>query len=96
MYVKIHKSEGSVVVAVCDEDLIGKELSSGELFLKVSESFYKGELKDKKGIKEILKDARNVNLVGKECVEIAKEIGLVENEHILMFGDIPYAQCLVL
>ena len=96
MYVKIHRSADSEVVAVCDKELIGKELSSGELYLKVSEIFYKGELKDKKEAKIILKEAKNINLVGKESVGIGVELGLVDKENIIMFKDIPYAQALVL
>jgi len=96
MYVKIHRSSDSEVVAVCDKELIGKELNSGELFLKVSETFYKGELKDKKEVKRILKEAKNINLVGKETVDIGVELGLIDKENIVMFKNIPYAQALVL
>jgi len=96
MYVKIHRSADSEVVAVCDKELIGKELSSGELHLKVSGLFYKGELKDKREVKIILKEAKSINLVGKESVGIGIELGLVDKENVIMFKDIPYAQALVL
>ena len=96
MYVKIHRSADSEVVAVCDKELIGKELNSGELFLKVSETFYKGKLKDKKEVKIILKEAKNLNLVGKESVGLGVELGLIDKENIIMFKNIPYAQALVL
>lgn len=96
MYVKIHRSADSEVVAVCDKELIGKKLTSGELFLKVSETFYKGELKDKNEVKKLLKGAMNINLVGKESVGLGVELGLIDKENIIMFKDIPYAQALVL
>jgi hypothetical protein len=42
MYVKIHKTENKDIVAVCDEDLLGKKFEEKELILDVSEEFYKG------------------------------------------------------
>lgn len=96
MYVKVHRSGDSEVVAICDKDLIGNELNSKGLSLNVSESFYKGELKGKEEVKIILKDARNINLVGKECVGIAELLGLIDKGNIIFFDGIPYAQCLVL
>ena len=46
MYVKIHESEHSEVVAVCDKSLLGRKISNKNMELNISESFYKGELKE--------------------------------------------------
>ena len=39
---KCHSIKGHLVVAICDEDLLGKEIGK-ELKMKVSENFYGGE-----------------------------------------------------
>ena len=41
MYVKIHKKQGSTVVAIADKELIGKRFEEGKLQLEISEYFYK-------------------------------------------------------
>jgi len=92
MYVKIHKSETAKIIAVCDEDLIGKEFEEGNLYLKVSETFFKGEKKNKNEIKKILKDANSANFVGKESVSIAVELGLVDKKNIIKIKGVSHAQ----
>ena len=42
VYCKIHKQQDYHVIAVCDEDILGKTLGKQ----KISEFFYKGELID--------------------------------------------------
>ena len=54
MYVKIHHSGDRVVIAICDEELIGKKISEGALVLNISERFYKGEKKSQEEVKKIL------------------------------------------
>ena len=54
IYVKFHKGS-SVIVAICDSNLIGKTFKEGKLSLNVSEHFYKGELKTEDEVKEIMK-----------------------------------------
>src|SRR3989344_5968310 len=46
-YVKIHDAGYRKIIAVCDMQLIGKNLTNGEIKLDVSERFYKGDLKNK-------------------------------------------------
>ncbi len=92
MYVKIHESEKAKIIAVCDEDLIGKEFEEGNLYIKISESFFKGEKKNKEEVKKILKDANNINFVGKESVSIAIELGFVDKKNVLKIKGVPHAQ----
>ncbi len=42
-YVKVHRSGNDVVVAVCDEELLGRELDLGAFKVRVSAEFYGGE-----------------------------------------------------
>jgi len=92
MYVKIHKSEKSKIIAVCDEDLIGKEFEEGNLYIKVSDNFFKGEKKNKEEVKKILKDANSANFIGKESVSIAVELWLVDEKNVIKIKGVPHAQ----
>lgn len=80
------------VIAVCDKDLIGKTLKDGKLQLVVSEFFYKGELRADAEVKALLKDATNVNLLGKHAVKLALEVGIISTDSILMIKGVPHAQ----
>ena len=55
MLVKIHVMEDKEVISVCDSNLIGKTFTEGELELKVSEQFYKGEEKTEEEVSELMK-----------------------------------------
>jgi len=90
-YVKIHDAGYRKIIAVCDMQLIGKNLTNGEIKLDVSERFYKGDLKNKDELINILNSAESINVIGNEAVALCVEIGLVDNENILKFGDVSYA-----
>ncbi len=79
-YVKIHRQGGYTIVAVCDEDLLGKELVEGELKISISEDFYGGELVNLGELISYVKNASMVNVFGNKCVnELSKYFpGIVE------------------
>ena len=96
IYVKIHKSSGSFVTAICDEELIGKKFKEGKLVLDVSESFYKGNLIDDNKIEDYLKDSINLNLVGERSCDTALKLGLILKENIITIEGVKHAQSIIL
>jgi len=96
VYVKVHatgqRGGHRFVIAVCDKDLIGKTLKDGKLQVKVSEFFYKGDVRSDAEVKALLKDATNVNLMGKHAVKLALEVGIIVPDNILMIKGVPHAQ----
>jgi len=91
IYLKINKTEQNEVVAVCDENLIGKNFSENNLKLDLGERFYKGELMDEEKIVEILRNAKNINIVGKYAVKLAIKNRIIEEENIMKIKNIPHA-----
>ena len=100
MYVKIHNSGAHGgnrnVVAVCDEDLLGKVLKGDNIEFKVTESFYKGEIKSEQEIILILKKSSNINLVGKMSIAAGIKANVITEENVIMMGGIPHAQAFTL
>ena len=92
MYLKIHKAQHDVVVAVCDEDLIGKTLEEGKYHIVVSEHFYKGEKKSAQEVEPILLQASNINLMGKESVAVGLKLKIITKAHIVVIAGVPHAQ----
>lgn len=92
MYIKIHQSQDRCVIAVCDKELIGKTLKDGNINLVISERFYKGDEESEEKIINILKDADNINLMGKKAVDAGLKAGVIEKNNIKIIKGVPHAQ----
>jgi hypothetical protein len=77
---------------VYDSQGIVFQFRDGKLQIDVAKHFYEGERIDKQTLKKFLLDATIANLVGKETVKCAVELGLVDPECILKIKGIPHAQ----
>jgi len=81
-------SREEVIVAICDENLLGKEFS----FFKISEHFFKGKLVDiETAIKELEK-ATIANLVGKNIINKAIEKGKINKDSVKEIQGVLHAQ----
>ena len=77
-YVKVHRKGRDVLVAVCDEALLGREIQAGDLKLRVKEEFYGGVRVRVSEIASYLEEATIVNALGNDVVsELAKLIEVV-------------------
>ena len=92
MYVKIHKSKDRYIVAICDENLIGKEISEGDLNLNITARFYKGEKFSEEETLEKMKNFLNLNIVGKNSIKLAITAGILEEDSIIKIDGVPHAQ----
>ena len=84
------------VVAICDEELLGKKFEEGKIQLYVDPKFYKGDLVDEKELEKILEDSTIINAVGKKSVEILIKMGLVDKRRVLYIKGIPHAQVIII
>ena len=92
MYVKIHKTEDREIVAICDEELIGKKFEDNGLVLDVNETFYKGQKLDDDATLEIMKKSDILNIVGKKSIELALKNNIISKENIIKIKGIQHAQ----
>jgi len=92
VFMKIHRAQGEMLVAMCDRDVLGKTFREGEFNLKVNEGFYKGTLIGIDDCEPFLKEATIANLVGKDCVSKAISLGLVERDKVIVVAGVPHAQ----
>jgi hypothetical protein len=93
MFINVIKTYRDVV-AVCDEELIGKVFEEGDFQLDVKENFYRGETFSGDEAIRILQDMAledaTFNIVGKESVEAAIAAGIIEEESVGEIGGIPF------
>ena len=101
MFVKIIESYRNVV-AIADEELVGKKFFEGNKQLDVKESFYKSESENslsKEEVKEIIlemtKEDATFNIVGKNAVSAALEAGIISEEGIDEVQGVPFALVLL-
>lgn len=92
VYLKIRRVQKDVVVAVCDENLLGKKFKEGKLRLHIKEDFYGGQLVSiKEGI-DAIKEATIANIVGENIIRKLIEEGLIIEEAVIKIAGIPHVQ----
>lgn len=94
MYMKVHERDGSKIVALCDQEHLGRVFREGELVLdlKTYSSFYKGEIVSAENARRELADADSLNLVGRRSVALAKKLGLISSPDVRTIGGVPHVQ----
>lgn len=92
VYVKTVTRGRDMVVAVCDEEILGETLEGGKVPFKVSEGFYKGTLGEIDEAIAAMKQATICNLVGKCIVGAAIKNKMVHERAVIYFGEVPHAQ----
>ncbi len=94
VFIKLYKSRRNVI-AVADEDLVGKKFEQGIRQLDVRESFYKGSLYEEKDALKILelqlREEATFNIVGKESIALAIKAGIIQKGNMTKVKGIPFA-----
>ena len=87
------KKEGNnVLLAICDEELLGKTLREGKIVFKISEDFYKGKKISIDQAVSMIENSTIINIIGNECVKKAIENGFVHPEAVLKIEGISHVQ----
>ena len=94
MILKERETDEGLLVAVCDEDVLGETFENGDVSLTVTEEFYGGESVDERAVADSLARASVANLVGTEAVDLAVREGFVDEANVLDVGATRHAQFL--
>lgn len=92
MYIKKYDTEGQIIVAVCDKNIIGKKFREGKLVLKLDSSFYKGDDANEIEVKDALSSATIANIAGEKAIACAVECGCIDPDAVIFIEGIPHAQ----
>lgn len=84
--------EGSVLLAMCDADLLGKTLKQGKIVFHIREEFYKGSLMRLEEAVGLIRQSTIVNMVGQRIVRKAVEEGWIHPDAVLEIEGVPHAQ----
>ncbi|MGQ9538530.1 MAG: DUF424 domain-containing protein [Candidatus Bathycorpusculaceae bacterium] len=89
---KLRKIGNNVLLSICDAEVLGKTLCEGKIVFQVTEEFYKGAEVELEEAIAMIENSTIVNMVGKNVVQKAVEMGYVHPEAILNIEGIPHAQ----
>jgi len=92
MIIKINQAHGRKIVAICDEDLLGKVFTQEDMQLDLSSSFYHGKKASIDQIIGVMDVADNLNLIGKKIIALAIRQKVIDEENVRKIQGIPYAQ----
>ncbi len=99
-YLKVHEviyhGIKEYLVAVCDEEILGKTFEGKKFKIFVNPRFYKGKIATEEEVLEELSKATIANLVGERIVKLAVEKEFVGKENVIKIKGVPHAQFLVL
>jgi len=88
--VRISDYQKNTMVNMCDAELLGKDVVDGELKIHINESYYGKQSVDKDEAISFLKSASMMNLVGKDTISLAIDLGLGSESGIKIISDIPF------
>ena len=80
----------TLMLNICDADLLGRTLNRGNFTLKISEEYYAQKVVDKEEAKDLLRKSNNINMVGKEIISLSTSIGIGSQEGIKEIDGIPF------
>jgi len=92
VHLRVLSDRNGLLVAVCDQGLLGETFRKGRLKLEVSPKFYAGRLCAITEAMDALARADVANLVGEATVKAAIEAGLVDPSAVIYFDKIPHVQ----
>ena len=88
--VRISDYQKNTMLNMCDAELIGKNVVDGELKIPINENYYGNQLVDKDEAISLLKSASIINLVGKETISLAIDLGIGSESGVKIISDIPF------
>lgn len=82
--------EGQKVVAIIDDELLGRRIDGGDVELKFDSDFYRGERLESAQILAEIREAYMLNCAGENTIGFLKEHGLIEQQDVAIIEGVPY------
>ena len=88
--VKVSDYQKSLMVNICDIDLLGKNLVEDKLNMNISKSYYGEKIIEHEEAKHLLKNASIINMVGKDTVSLSLELGVGSENGVKKVAGVPF------
>jgi hypothetical protein len=88
-YIRKMSYQGSLMINICDEELIGKNIESDTVNINITNEFF-NEVVTENEIPSLLKRCSIANLIGRRIVDKTLSLGLAKKNSIKIVSDIPF------
>jgi hypothetical protein len=82
--------QSSIMVNICDLDLIGRKLEQDGLIVSLTREFYQQQIIEQQHAQELLRKCEIANLVGEKIVTEAIEMKLAKEVSIKRIAGVPF------
>jgi len=80
----------TLMLNICDADLLGRTLNRGNFTLKISEKYYAQKVVEKEEAEDLLRSSNNINMVGKEIISLSVNMGIGSQEGVKEIDGVPF------
>ena len=88
--VKISDYQKNTMLNMCDSELIGKDIVDCKLKIHISENYYGKQIVEKDEAISMMKSASILNLVGRETISLAIDLGIGSKDGVKIISDVPF------
>jgi hypothetical protein len=88
--VRTAEYKGTILVNMCDEELVGRTVAEGQLKVNLSKDFYSGEVVDRGEALRLIRTCSIINLAGSRCVSLAVDNRVGAPEAIREIEEVPF------
>ncbi len=82
--------QGSMMVNICDQELIGTKVSEGKLEVKITKGYFGQQVVSEEEAVDLLSSCSVANLVGKRIVDKAVRMKLASSLSVRTISDVPF------
>ncbi len=75
---------------ICDMDLLGKKIMEDHLNMNISKSYYGEKIVEHEEARSLLKNAKIINMVGKDTISLSLELGVGSKKGVKKIGGVPF------
>ena len=87
---RLIRHKDSNMLNICDKELLGKTLNRDNFRLKISEKYYAEKVVEKEEARDLLQKSDNINMVGKEIIDLSVNIGIGSKEGVKVIDGVPF------
>ena len=87
---RLIRHKDSNMLNICDKELLGKTLNRDNFRLKISEEYYAEKIVEKEEARDLLKKSDNINMVGKDIIDLSVNLGIGSEEGVKVIDGIPF------
>ena len=87
---RIMKYQGSIMINICDIELIGTKLEQGDMVVDLTKEYFQQEIIEESKAEDLLQSCSIANLVGERIVNQAIKLRLAKEISIKRVSGVPF------